>query len=438
MLEAAWDSRWLDENKSRHKDHRSPFQRDRARILHSAAFRRLQAKTQVLGVGQNDFYRTRLTHSLEVAQIGTGICAQLRIKHEELAYLLDSRSLIESLCLAHDIGHPPFGHGGEVALNYVMRHHGGFEGNGQTFRILTQLEPYTKTHGMNLARRTLLGILKYPALHSQLSKQNLSAEPSRFLKAQDWVSVKGIFDDDKAALDWVLAPFSEQDRQNFCRFKAVESNHYPHLKTQHKSFDCSIMELADDIAYSVHDLEDAIVMGLVSQDSFIEQVSKPLTESQDPWLASLFESLDKPLFSDEHYRRKDAIGNLVNGFITSISAQLTGPEFEIEFEHDLLKYNAKMEPAFEQALTTLKRFVSAQVINRTEVQRLEFKGQQVIVDLFEALQSDPARLLPHNTYNRWLARCQQGLSGDRVIADYIAGMTDDFAQKLHQNLFSHG
>ena len=163
-----WLQRLLGEDKQRRNDHRSPFQRDRARILHSAAFRRLQAKTQVLGVGMNDFYRTRLTHSLEVSQIGTGITAQLRRKYPELRYLLNSMSLIESICLAHDIGHPPFGHGGEVALNYMMRHHGGFEGNGQTFRILTRLEPYTPSWGMNLTRRTLLGVMKYPATHGEL------------------------------------------------------------------------------------------------------------------------------------------------------------------------------------------------------------------------------------------------------------------------------
>ncbi|MGL4712962.1 MAG: dGTP triphosphohydrolase, partial [Shewanella sp.] len=168
MTSSIWQERRHGEDKQRRNDHRSPFQRDRARILHSAAFRRLQAKTQVLGVGMNDFYRTRLTHSLEVSQIGTGIAAQLRRKYPQYKQLLCSMSLLESQCLAHDIGHPPFGHGGEVALNYMMRDHGGFEGNGQTFRILSKLEPYTLDFGMNLCRRTMLGILKYPAPRSQL------------------------------------------------------------------------------------------------------------------------------------------------------------------------------------------------------------------------------------------------------------------------------
>ena len=151
-----WLQRRFSNSLSRQQDHRSQFQRDRARILHSAAFRRLQAKTQVMGIGQSDFYRTRLTHSLEASQIGSGITAQLRSKFaQQCQHLLPAEdSLIEAICLAHDIGHPPFGHGGEVALNFMMHNFGGFEGNGQTFRIVTKLEPYTEHHGMNLSRRT--------------------------------------------------------------------------------------------------------------------------------------------------------------------------------------------------------------------------------------------------------------------------------------------
>ncbi|HDL8364409.1 TPA: dNTP triphosphohydrolase, partial [Yersinia enterocolitica] len=137
----------------------SQFQRDRARIIHSAAFRRLQTKTQVLGLGENDFYRTRLTHSLEVAQIGSAICERLHDKykdHQNIKKWIPSLSLIEAIGLSHDIGHPPFGHGGEVALNYSMITSGGFEGNGQTLRIVSRLAEYSPHHGMDLTRRTLL------------------------------------------------------------------------------------------------------------------------------------------------------------------------------------------------------------------------------------------------------------------------------------------
>ncbi|HWW05869.1 dGTP triphosphohydrolase [Collimonas sp.] len=148
------------------------YQRDRARIIHSSSFRRLQSKTQVLSLGESDFYRTRLTHSLEVAQIGSSICEQLKELYKansEYMGLIPSFSLIEAICLAHDLGHPPFGHGGEIALNSIMKDHGGFEGNGQTLRIVTRLGEYSPVHGIDLSRRTLLGLLKYPTLHKDVA-----------------------------------------------------------------------------------------------------------------------------------------------------------------------------------------------------------------------------------------------------------------------------
>ncbi|MFT5896920.1 MAG: dGTPase, partial [bacterium] len=148
----------------------SQFQRDRARIIHSASFRSLQSKTQVLGLGESDFYRTRLTHSLEVAQVGSGICEWLRDQKINAPHtnLIPSFSLIEAVCLAHDIGHSPFGHGGEVAMNTMMRDHGGFEANGQTLRILARLGEYSPSCGLDLTRRTMLGTIKYPAMYSEV------------------------------------------------------------------------------------------------------------------------------------------------------------------------------------------------------------------------------------------------------------------------------
>jgi dGTPase len=429
-----WHQRRLGEDKQRRNDHRSPFQRDRARILHSAAFRRLQAKTQVHGVGMNDFYRTRLTHSLEVSQIGTGIAAQLKRKYPELKFLFNSMSLIESICLAHDIGHPPFGHGGEVALNYMMRSNGGFEGNGQTFRILTRLEPYTLSSGMNLTRRTLLGVLKYPATYRQLYRDQQSVPPvnHRQLKPSEWTPVKSIFNDDETILDWVLAPLTPQDKSVFMSHNEPSKTvRYPHNKTQFKSFDCSIMELADDIAYAVHDLEDAIVMGIVTPAQWQQDVKDQLVNNIDPWVAKEFTTIGNKLFSSEHHLRKDAIGTLVNGFVTAI-----GIEALEQFDEPLLKYNAKLEPGFDQALEVLKQFVLRYVVRKPEIQMLEYKGQQVVMALFEAFASDPERLLPLNTSRRWKEARERGENPMRVIADYISGMTDEFAARLHQQLFS--
>jgi dGTPase len=428
-----WHERPLAEDKQRRNDHRSPFQRDRARILHSAAFRRLQAKTQVLGVGMNDFYRTRLTHSLEVSQIGTGIAAQLKRKYPQLKFLFNSMSLIESLCLAHDIGHPPFGHGGEVALNYMMREHGGFEGNGQTFRILTRLEPYTLSWGMNLTRRTLLGVLKYPAIRSQMYIDQGSVPPANYrqLKPSQWTPVKGIFNEDKDNFDWVLAPLTAADRDKFMSLAPLANNlSYPHRKTAYKSFDCSIMELADDTAYAVHDLEDAIVMGIVTREQWDKDVAASLSESDDPWVAKEFSTIGNKLFSSEHHLRKDAIGTLVNGFVTAIVI-----EEHPGFSEALLKYNATLEPGFAIALEVLKQFVLRYVVRKPEIQMLEYKGQQIVMQLFEAFASDPERLLPLNTQSRWHQACEAGQDPMRVIADYISGMTDEFAGRLHQQLF---
>ncbi|WP_394247424.1 anti-phage deoxyguanosine triphosphatase [Vibrio profundi] len=431
-LSAEWQHRNDDEHKIRRDDHRSPFQRDRARVLHSAAFRRLQAKTQVHGTSVNDFHRTRLTHSLEAAQLGTGIVAQLKKKQPEFRDLLPSDSLIDSLCLAHDIGHPPYGHGGEVALNYMMRNHGGFEGNAQTFRILTRLEPYTEHHGMNLARRTLLGLIKYPALLSQTSakQQALPVKHQRQLRAKDWMPAKGIYDHDAELFDWVLSPLSEQDKRHLSTLRFDTLPDTEHNKTQFKSIDCSIMELADDIAYGVHDLEDAIVLGMVTKAQW-KNAELELLEANDPWFNKNLESVTEMLFSGQQYQRKDAIGGIVNALLTSISIE----KVPMPFESPLLAYNAYLDPNMDKALSVLKRFVSQFVIQVPQVQIIEYKGQQIIMDMFEALSADPERLLPTHVKSEWVA-ANDASEKMRVITDYISSMTDDFAQKLHQQLFS--
>ncbi|XOV78297.1 MAG: anti-phage deoxyguanosine triphosphatase [Aestuariibacter sp.] len=426
-----WFERRSQKPPMREGDHRSPYQRDKARILHSAAFRRLQSKTQVLGVGIGDFYRTRLTHSLEASQIGQGIAAQLVNKYPDLTAQLNlDATLIEALCLAHDIGHPPFGHGGEIALNFMMHQSGGFEGNGQTFRIITKLEPYTAQHGMDLSRRTVLGLVKYPNTLSILSNgyHSQATQDLKKVKAGDWHPPKGLFDDDQDAFDWLLAAFSAGDRQLFT--KAVAKNN-SHKKTQFKSFDCSIMELADDIAYGIHDLEDAIVMGVINQALFEQDLVTPLLEETDiPWFKTNLTSLAPKLFSSAHHERKDAIGALVNAFITHIEISTTHDEFE----SDILKYNAAFPEGFAKGLGFFKRFVWEHLIRKPEIQQLEYKGQQVVMELFTAFSSDPERLLPDNTRKRWADAEEYG-RGDRIICDYISGMTDEFAARMHGNLF---
>jgi dGTPase len=433
VINSLWHARHDDEHKIRRDDHRSPYQRDRARILHSAAFRRLQAKTQVHGNSFDDFHRTRLTHSLEAAQLGTGIVAQLKKKQPEFRDMLPSDSLIDSLCLAHDIGHPPYGHGGEVALNYMMRDHGGFEGNAQTFRIVTQLEPYTEQFGMNLSRRTLLGLIKYPALISQTRASVVpkAVTHQRKLRASDWHPAKGLYDCDKALFNWVCAPLCDEDRERFSQMRDNPVTPTEHHKTQFKSIDCSIMELADDIAYGVHDLEDAIVLGMVTRHQWIEGAASKLAECGDTWFEAHIESITEMLFSGSHYQQKDAIGGMVNALLTSISIK----PVDAPFKSTLLAFNAYLEPTMDKALSILKRFVSDYVIMASEVQVAEYKGQQIIMDIFEALSADPERLLPIQIKQQWQKESSEN-SRYRIIADYISAMTDGHAQRLHQQLFS--
>ena len=429
MAHLIWDQRHQPRTDSRDGDHRSAAQRDKARVMHSAAFRRLQAKTQIHGIGLSDFFRTRLTHSLETAQIGAGITEQLSQKYPDQATLLGlDGQLIETICLAHDIGHPPFGHGGEIALNYMMRDYGGFEGNAQTFRIVSKLEPYTLNNGMNLSRRTLLGLIKYPNFIDTLAAPypECHARSTREITANAYIPPKGLYECDKPVFDWLLSGIDESDRS---LLMAVEQREGKHNKTRYKSFDCSVMELADDIAYGIHDLEDAIVMNKVTFSSFEQEVVKPIQESNGR-LAQRIQTYALELFSTENYRRKNAIGALVNNFITAINIKK-----QERFKTALIDYQAQLPKIEEHCLQLFKNYVRTHVINNTEVQIMEYKGQQIVMELFQAFNSDPQRILPNNTLQRWHTATEEGL-GERIIADYIAGMTDEFACRIHQSLFS--
>lgn len=427
-MTAEWHARRSNAPSQRPGDLRTPWQRDRARVLHSAAFRRLQSKTQIMNVGENDFYRTRLTHSLEAAQIGSSLINQLQqVCSDELVQLLPDLNLMETLCLAHDIGHPPFGHGGEAALHFKMLSAGGFEGNGQTFRIVGKLEAYHPEHGMDLTRRSLLGLLKYPVLMPELSAPKTPTQPGSL---SQWKPAKALFACDSDLLDWVLEPLSTADRERFQ--EVVTLPQAPWQRSCHKALDASLMELADDIAYGVHDLEDAVVTGTLTEMQWHAHLDGVIAEL-NPELAELMQRLGDQLFGVEHYRRKDAIGALVNIFVTAARLEQVMPDAE----EPLIRYNATLPETEKYLLNSLKAVVFEHVINQPEIQQLRYRSQNMLLDLFTAFHTEPERLLPRNTRARW--RAAYDLHGqaaaDRILCDYVAGMTDDYAERMYRNLF---
>lgn len=411
---------------------------DYARVIHSASFRRLQGKTQILNLGDSDFYRTRLTHSLEVAQIAGGLARQLAKSFPDhvATALLPDRSLIHAIGCTHDFGHPPFGHGGEVALNYCMRDSGGFEGNGQTLRILARLESFSANAGANLCRRTLLGVLKYPVAWSAARNPEIVPKlldgPStiRVLDPRACKPPKCHFDSEQDVVDWILATLSPSERD---RFQTLEQVPGKHARTLHKSLDCTIMDVADDIAYGVHDLEDAIALGLVRKDTFAAAMDgrcgsfldalkeKYPGESEN----NVFEIMVDGLFGEANGRKR-FVSRMVHHFLTGAAyVEKKG------FREPLLRWRAALSGPRRDFLNALQGFVVREVICSPEVQQLEFKGQAMVVAVYEALAADPSRLLPRDE----CARLDR--DGDpRVICDYIAAMTDTHLLKTYERLFS--
>lgn len=424
-------------------DTRSAYEIDNGRVIHSASFRRLQGKTQILNLGDSDFYRTRLTHSMEVAQVSYGLVQQLE-KFEEVRPYLPSQSLIQTIGLIHDLGHPPFGHGGEAALNYCMRDNGGFEGNGQTLRILSRLEKFSESSGSNLTRRTLLGCLKYPRAYSDVA--STSTKPCKrktvttisLLDRKACKPPKCFLDTEREVVDWILKEVSETDRQAFTSIKREDNEH---AKTLHKSLDCSIMDIADDISNRVHDLEDAISMGLITDQDFREHV---LAENCKVYLEylideydefepdSAYDTLVKKLFHDGGGIRKRQIGGMVFFLISNVQVKDKAPAFS----EPLLRYNAVLPDPIMAFAAKLKTFVYDTVIQSPNVQHLEFKGQQMVVDVFDIFAHEPKRFLEPKTFKTFEAAVDKDGDGLRVICDHIAGMTDHYLLRLYERLLS--
>lgn len=412
---AFFEARLYEDQPNRSKDNRSPFQRDRARIMHSAAFRRLQGKTQVMGAGEGDFHRTRLTHSIEVAQIGYGLLEALQFKkatlHKDAQDWLPPRDLIEAACLAHDLGHPPFGHKGEQALHNAMLCHGGFEGNGQTLRILTKLEKYkNRGKGLYPTRRLVLGILKYPRSMKSFNLNDYAKKPP-----------KSFHEDEASVVEWALEGFSAADQNQLIKSADGDGAHH--------SLDCSILELADDIAYGIHDIEDIVARGLATTREVQDEITKAFTTIDGNCLAGFDANLVCEGLLSDSFNRKQIISGLVNLFITNVTISE-----HRSYDHPLLRFNAALPEPHAKLLKSLKGLAYELVIRKAKVQQLERRGQMVVARLFNTLLSDPERLIPQSS---WQDGCTES-SAERRVCDYVAGMTDSYAERLYKRLFNPG
>ncbi len=351
---------------------RGEFQRDRDRIIHSNAFRRLVYKTQVFVNHEGDLYRTRLTHSMEVAQIGRSIARALGL----------NEALTEAVCLAHDLGHTPFGHAGQDALNECMRDYGGFEHNLQSLRVVDQLEErYADFDGLNLTYETREGILKHC---SAANARTLGELGERFL----------------------------QRRQ-------------PSLEAQ-------LANLADAIAYNNHDVDDGLRSGLIEVDAL--RGTALFGRAHDETLAA-HPGLGGRRLIHETIRRM--IGRVVGDVISASGARISAaaPQSIEDVRAQPAPLVAMSDAVYAEHIE-LKRFLSANLYRHSRVLRMTEKSRRVLRELFEALLAD-IDLLP--TEHRRAAAAAETAGGRagraRVVADYVAGMTDRFAILEHRRLF---
>jgi len=426
-LSSEYDARELDVFGGRiggAGDRRSIFEKDRAKIIHSAAFRRLQGKTQVFGMGGSDFFRTRLTHSLEAAQIAKGIALHCGHANTEL---------VEAASLAHDIGHPPFGHTGEDVLKREMRDCGGFEGNAQNLRLLTKLESRTarlEAPGLHISRATLDGILKYKKSYSQLDK----SEPQT-----KW---KFYYDD-----DFDVVEFACYDKPQTSRDMVTEQ-FLPMADTELKSYECEIMEWADDIAYSTHDLEDGLKAGMISASKIthkIEEKARNKIEADDfVWDPEIWEEIVKEIkkvsrqYDSEKERkgeRKDLISACINSFVTSTKPEKRngGPKFS--------RYEYRIVPDERQELkcNMLKSIVWELIINDERVATLQRKAETIVRRLFDEFTMFDDERRTKEMYPADFRERLAGSNGDeakekRIACNYISGMTDAYASRMYSRL----
>ena len=390
---------------------RGEFARDRARVLHSSALRRLGAKTQVLSPEKGDFARTRLTHSLEVAQVGREMASELGIDPD----------VVDMACLAHDLGHPPFGHNGETALNDWASEIGGFEGNAQTLRLLTRIEPKVfsangEARGLNLTRASLDATCKYPWTVSEAVRDSGAGKGVKF----------GVYADDEAVFAWLRdgAP------------------------SRQKCIEAQVMDFADDVAYSVHDFEDAIVSGYInlreladrgSRESLIDKISLwnggEIDRSQ---LSEAFEHLERNEYWLKSFSEtpqdlatlKNLTSSLIGEFVQASTARTleSAGSQATRFQSQLL-----VPSAIRAQISVLKGLVSAFLMSHDSRRPFYEWQRALLTELADALLAKNGAEL--DAYSTGAFNAAQGEAAKRrVIVDQVACLTDQSALTLHNRL----
>ncbi|MFA5834598.1 MAG: dNTP triphosphohydrolase [Bacteroidota bacterium] len=393
----------------RKNDYRTPFEQDRDRIIHTASFRRLQAKTQVFLSGEYDFYRTRLTHSLEVAQIGRAICSYLQRKSPFFSdtFYIDSH-LVEAICLSHDLGHPPFGHAGERTLHNVMRQYGGFEGNAQTLRLLTETVYSDKVSrkGMNPTRSFLDGVLKYKTFYGELNN------PKNHF----------IYNEQKQFLDFVF--------EGVDITKEIEAGK---TRDYFRSIECQIMDWSDDVAYSLNDVADGIHSGFITQQK-IERWAESQKFDEDLQL-----SLKKLFDAMKEGRVERSLSSKIGKYIESCSVVetinvMSGKTNRYRFNL-VIDEKAKKESQMFKQLSLDLVFLSPQL------HQLEKKGDYLLKRIFDTFADNylgkekfELNLLPKYVEQNFSTASDTNHRA-RLLCDYIAGMTDGFAIRTYKRLF---
>lgn len=410
-------------------DERPDLIRDRDRVIHTTGLRVPQGKTQIFASHWADPMRTRLTHTLEVTQIGRGIARRIGLPEE----------LVEACCLAHDVGHPPFGHVGERALGRLMKNSGGFDANAQNLRLLTNIERIRPDHpGLNLTRATLQSLVKYPYLCEVPAEREFLYDETLGEFLPDYQTTFG---------KWLFAGIDELPLSS-----AREPSGLPP-----RTLPCKVMDWADDAAYSVHDIEDAVHAGFVSMeaiasDSFVEAVTEDIqtrlqgkrfgheiasvnTDSVGAALVKLKADLQQEESTSKMLALRRVTRRYLNDFIVDLTVERPQPAAG-PYGFELV-----VPPQHRFRAEVLKSVVIESVLKDERVTRYLFKGRRMLQRVFEEIVEDPGiiddshhQLLPRSI-RETLRRANESNALPRTACDYLAGMTENQLTLLYQTLY---